>query len=1270
MISKHSLFLIPLFLIFYTSLFSQLFPEDPFFSENWGLDNTKMNGQLSNYDIDAPEAWEFNTSCLASPIAMIDNGFGWQHEDLKDNIWHNMGEDADGDGEIIVWNDSLNAYVYDPDDINGIDDDNNGYADDFVGWNFRFNSNIPGSSSTHGRETSGILAAKGDNDIGVSGVCWEAKLMLLTVSDEKLPEEIAAAIRYAVDNGARISNHSYGENGLHDDQVVIDAINYAEDKDHLIVAASGNTNNNTVQVDRDTNPKYPCNFRNDNIICVNQMDSLGKLRNNPFGIVSIDLTAPGYLLKTTSDGNPPYATVTGSSLAAPMVAGAAGILMDMYPEKSSLNIKEVLLNSVQPNAQLIEKNATGGHLNLHNAIQYIQNEALSCRARDSLTLLSLYNFTDGPNWTNTWDLNQPMNAWHGVDLHSDGCVRLIDLQNNNLNGSIPPNLGDLSQLEHLKLIQNNLSGSLPNSMTKLSNIKTIELHFMNLSGEIPEDIGKLQNLEVLTISGNKLKGAIPSSLGSIESLHTLYVNRNQLTGCFSPNLRSLCDKPNITNNSISKGNSFDTDWNSFCIQDEGFCDERIDFENYDFCKRQTTVTQVWFKYAGVVFNKNTNTFLTVNSTPSVLYETDLDGQLIRQIELLGFGDTEGITMLNQDQIAILEEGGGNIVIVDLPDYPISQIQHPGPTGLIHFPSLAGTNDGLEGITYDKYNDILYYAVEDDPNKSDDVPALFSLHDPLTYIGQSIVNPISPWDIDSTLLNAGIANFSDIVGLTMTSMGTLLVISKDAHMVVELDPESGELLDTLSSKIPTYKKSKLSGITTGPHDEIIITDHWLTSLIFLEKNCQTDCKQCGDIILTNNEYIIDFETDPQYCNPNIPTNINWTIIDYDPIPWPGYDIPPSPSDDAYFAAPTTEGYGPTELVLPCIDLYNFGQEPVMKLDFYNNPRSYTIFVSKNDGQSWKKEWSHYKNSISKFWTNALIPLSDYEDESILIKISAETNQPRDRYAAIDNVEITTLADCGPCSVRDSLALVEFNLRANGANWINKWNLSDPMSTWFGVELNNEGCVKRIELDNNNLSGFLSISLYQLFFLEVLNLSNNNIRSNLEGNIKNLENLRQLNLVDNIMLGEIPYEIGECLDLEQIIIANNDFTGSIPPSIINLSKLVTLRIQNNNLSGCYHPALESLCEQYAAWMISNNNNFNVVWGDFCDNDQGACEIDCEDVLNLSGIATSGDYTANQELNSTQTVDNVEVNYGAYEEVTLGIGFEVTSEATFSVTIEGCN
>ncbi len=338
-------------------------PNDPQFPKMYDLNNRGQYGGTFDADIDAPEAWNAETGSADTVVAVIDTGIDISHRDLKDNIWTNPGEsglDADGNDKAT----------------NGIDDDRNGYIDDVHGWDFYHDDASVFDSAaqdTHGTHVAGTIAAEGNNTVGVTGIAWQSKIMPLKFIGPDNASNVAdavAAIDYSVNEGAQISNNSWGYvfPPCCPSKILQDAIDRADRAGQLFVVAAMNGGDDFIGDDIDQNPIYPASYTNSNIITVaatNEKDNLTSFSN--YGATSVDLAAPGIDILSTLPGNN-YGFGYGTSMATPHVTGVAALLKSQSPQLRGDEIKARILDTVDKNPSLEGKMVSGGRLNAAKAL--------------------------------------------------------------------------------------------------------------------------------------------------------------------------------------------------------------------------------------------------------------------------------------------------------------------------------------------------------------------------------------------------------------------------------------------------------------------------------------------------------------------------------------------------------------------------------------------------------------------------------------------------------------------------------------------------------------------------------------------------------------------------------------------------------------------------------------------------------------------------------------------------------------------------------------
>jgi len=365
---------------------------DPQFAQQWGMN-----------DIGVVQGWQRSRGSQNMIVAVIDSGVDYTHEDLAQGIWHNPGEtgvDAQGRQKSS----------------NGVDDDNNGFIDDQIGWDFVTDDNRPydltvsessilagGGNPGHGTHCAGVVGARASNGKGVVGVAPNITIMALRGLSEKGQGDTAGlirAIKYAVDNGAKVLSNSWGGEGEDgpENQALRDSVAYAEARGVLFIVAAGNGRAGAncpgtpadcvprgFDIDTDTKPVWPAAFNMSNMITVAAIASnneLGSFSN--FGQNKVHIAAPGVKVMSTVPGNDYSDTVLrspmiiailrmlgqqnptwdGTSMATPHVAGAAALYWSLHPNKSMYEVRQALLNSATYVPALNGKITTAGKLSV------------------------------------------------------------------------------------------------------------------------------------------------------------------------------------------------------------------------------------------------------------------------------------------------------------------------------------------------------------------------------------------------------------------------------------------------------------------------------------------------------------------------------------------------------------------------------------------------------------------------------------------------------------------------------------------------------------------------------------------------------------------------------------------------------------------------------------------------------------------------------------------------------------------------------------------
>ena len=312
--------------VLHTALFAQLIPNDAQYRKQWALNNdgtfrpfTGNPVVKAGADMSMQKAWEIQTGDSSIIVGIIDTGCKWKHKEFEGRIWKNRKEIPG----------------------NQVDDDGNGYVDDSIGWNFVSNTGDITDNQGHGTGMASLIGANGNNGIGFAGMDWKCKLMILKVKDTTdlaLYQNVAKAIHYAVDNGARIINLSLA--GQANSSVLNSAVDYAQSKNVLVVADTGNAGADSLE--------YPARF--ESCLAVGSTDPddtrsrtfLGGGGSN-YGD-GIDVVAPGnyiYELDYLTDTEYDYMS-GGTSNSTAYVSGLAALLLAQDPTRKPADLRAII----------------------------------------------------------------------------------------------------------------------------------------------------------------------------------------------------------------------------------------------------------------------------------------------------------------------------------------------------------------------------------------------------------------------------------------------------------------------------------------------------------------------------------------------------------------------------------------------------------------------------------------------------------------------------------------------------------------------------------------------------------------------------------------------------------------------------------------------------------------------------------------------------------------------------------------------------------------
>lgn len=804
-------------------------------------------------------------------------------------------------------------------------------------------------------------------------------------------------------------------------------------------------------------------------------------------------------------------------------------------------------------------------------------------------LLDLYDSTGGPGWTDSTNWNGPPGTecvWYGVFCNGLQSVEILALSGNNLVGTIPATIGQLTSLLTLNILDNTLSGLIPPEIGSLPMLRFLYLGLNQLSGSIPSTLGDLSQLQVLHLGPNQLSGDIPPELGNLTQLQLLLLGSNRLSGQIPPQLGTLSELETLALSSNQLSGSIPSALGDLAQLQALYLDGN--------------------QLSGAIPPELGN---LSNLQYLVLHSNRLSGSI--PVEIANLSNLRLIDLFSNQLTGGIPDEVGNLAglqAIYLSSNQLSGGIPPSLGDLVQLGVLAASGNQLSGNIPPELGTLsqLVLLSLDDNQLSGSIPSdlgnLVQLE--ILSLGRNRLAGRVPPEIGNLtclrllrlegnqLSGAVPGELQNLTGLSsnFSDFRYNALSSEDAALIAFLnDKQFGGNWTSFQTVAPTNPATGAATATSLDLSWTPIAYTWdpggyqvscATSpggpytLVGATADKATPSLMVTGLSPSTTYYcVVRTETGPHAANPNVViSEPSAEVSGATAMATPGITV--SPNSDLV----TTEAGG-TAMFAVVLD-----SPPAADVTVH--------FLSTAPGEGTVPESITFTASSWNVHRIVFVTGVDdgLDDGDVAYTIQTSVTSADPIYAAIDpaDVAVTNLDDDDASASPDRAALVDLYNSAGGPGWVNSANWNGPPGTecaWYGVLCDGLGNVRELALPQNNLVGTLPASIGQLTSLRTLSLFGNQLSGGIPPQLANLANLQSLALSGNPLSGSIPPELGDLQQLEVLGLSGNQLTGSIPAELGALASLTDLELGSNQLSGNIPAALGNLANLRFLNLASN-------------------------------------------------------------------------------------